>query len=269
MTDKPDKTANILIVEDQLRGRIELGEMLEFFGYAVCRAKSGKHAVTMVSKNKGKIDIILMDIKMPGKIDGIEAVRQIQAKTRKIPIIFITAYADDMTYRQKVKEINLKVAGWVDKPIIDDNEKNLMSLIKKELEKKAVRIEIEAGLQKNIPTAKWQPLLEKLILLYGVDFMVEVVEDIEWIYPKNQIAGDVLFPYLNYLAFKNMRNELEKKYPGQLIAFSKGKLIGHDKRRDDLINSIYRSRGRTDIYITELNNDQSPIKFRHPVRIIR
>ncbi len=269
MTNKPYKTANILIVEDELRARIELGEMLEFYGYAVCRAKSGKHAVTMVSKNKREIDVILMDIKMPGEIDGIEAVRKIQAKTRNIPIIFITAYADDMTYQQKVKEKKLKIAGWVDKPIIGDNEENLMNLIRKELGKKEVRIEIEAVLQKNIPTAKWQSLLDKLISLHGVDFIVEVVEDLEWIHPKNQIISEILFPYLNYIAYENVRSEFEKKYAGQLIAFFKGKPVGRSERGDDLVRSIYQQYGRTDFFITELNNKPRSIKFRHPERIIR
>jgi CheY-like chemotaxis protein len=146
MIDDENKKGNILIAEDDLRGRELLAEMLEIYGYTVYKAKSGKHAVTKISKSKDKFDIILMDIDMPGQMDGIEAVRQIQTKNCKIPIIFVTAYADDETYQQKIREEKLKIAGWVDKPIIGDNEKSLINLIEKEIKKQKARFEIEAVL---------------------------------------------------------------------------------------------------------------------------
>lgn len=97
--------------------------------------------------------------------------------------------------------------------------------------------------------------------------MAEVVEDIEWLFPDTQRGADVLFPYLNFIAYKKMKNELEKKYAGQLFAFFKGKPIGHNKRRDDLVKSVYQAYGRTDLYITESNLRE--VKFRHPKKIIR
>lgn len=55
------------------------------------RARTGKKAVDIV-KGNSKIDLILMDIKMPGK-SGLDATREIRKTDEKIPIIAQTAYA--------------------------------------------------------------------------------------------------------------------------------------------------------------------------------
>lgn len=133
--DRKPKNFNILIVEDELNARRELGELMEHYGYSVSLAFSGRDAVTKVSKKKGEFDIILMDIIMPGEIDGIEAAREIQALYDHIPIILLTAYTENPIYEQRVREADLKIFGWVDKPIIGDNEKKIVELIEEQIKK--------------------------------------------------------------------------------------------------------------------------------------
>ena len=83
----------ILIVEDESILALGLKKKLENLGYSVTgMAASGKETFDKVSENKP--DLIMMDIVIKGDIDGIETTA-ILNKTESIPVIYLTAYADD------------------------------------------------------------------------------------------------------------------------------------------------------------------------------
>jgi PAS domain S-box-containing protein len=83
---------SILIVEDEKISAIDLKDTLISLGYLVTgTASSGERAIEMAEENIP--DLILMDIRLAGKISGIEAAEQI-LKRHAIPIIYLTAYAD-------------------------------------------------------------------------------------------------------------------------------------------------------------------------------
>jgi len=83
----------ILIVDDNTTLAMQLEEYLPTIGYQVKGiASSGLEAV---EKSRAlKPDLILMDIKMPGKLNGIEAAGIIKSELG-INIIFISGYADE------------------------------------------------------------------------------------------------------------------------------------------------------------------------------
>ena len=66
----------ILIVDDQLQIRNLVEVTLGVENYSIFQAKNGQEAVKMAKTNKP--DLIIMDIVMPGEIDGIEATRIIK-----------------------------------------------------------------------------------------------------------------------------------------------------------------------------------------------
>jgi len=83
----------ILIVDDEAIVSAHLDETLSGMGYEVVgRAYSGESAVEMAKSLRP--DIILMDIVMPGAIDGITAATEIR-KSVDSAVVFLTAYADD------------------------------------------------------------------------------------------------------------------------------------------------------------------------------
>ena len=83
----------ILIVDDNTTLTMELEEYLSTIGYEVKGvAFSGSEAVEMARTLKP--DLILMDIKMPGKLNGIQAAGIIKSELG-IDIIFISGYADE------------------------------------------------------------------------------------------------------------------------------------------------------------------------------
>ena len=95
-----DPMAKILIVDDEPIIRLSLQKLLPFLGHEVAGiAASGIEAVECA-----KIlapDIILMDIVMPGEMDGIAAARIIRMEL-DIPVIFLTGYADE-TFLNRAK----------------------------------------------------------------------------------------------------------------------------------------------------------------------
>lgn len=102
----------ILLVEDEYIIYFSLRNILQRRGYAVCDIiTTGEEAI--ISAEKEKPDIIIMDINLNGKMNGIEA--GIKIKTCfDIPIIFMTGYSES-ELREKAKEA--EPIGYFIKPV--------------------------------------------------------------------------------------------------------------------------------------------------------
>jgi CheY-like chemotaxis protein len=81
----------VLITEDEEVNFFYLKTLLKKTEARIIRAKNGKEAVDTITKYKGQIDLVLMDLNMP-VMDGYEAMRIIKSKHPEIPIIAQTAY---------------------------------------------------------------------------------------------------------------------------------------------------------------------------------
>ncbi|MBI1910515.1 MAG: response regulator [Deltaproteobacteria bacterium] len=94
--------ARILIVEDEAIVAKDIGMNLKDFGYEVTSiVSSGEEAIEKASIDKP--DLVLMDIVLQGKVDGISAAEEISKL--KIPVVYLTAHADQATLeRAKISE---------------------------------------------------------------------------------------------------------------------------------------------------------------------
>ncbi|MDA8326674.1 MAG: response regulator [Nitrospiraceae bacterium] len=112
----------ILIVEDEAIAALSLKELLEHWEYETCEpAASGQEAIGMAESERP--DIILMDIKLRGEMDGIGAAREITSR-RMVPIIFMSGYSEDEMHRKA----ELEYTAFLRKPIdLDDLKKALES----------------------------------------------------------------------------------------------------------------------------------------------
>lgn len=88
-----ERPMTILVAEDDETSFQYLEIILSLEGAVVLRATNGEDAVKMVKQNP-EINLVLMDVKMPG-MNGLEATRRIRAFNPVIPIIAQTAYAFD------------------------------------------------------------------------------------------------------------------------------------------------------------------------------
>jgi CheY-like chemotaxis protein len=90
--------ARILIVEDEHIIAWDLQRRLTRLGYVVLGiVSSGQDAVEKALDLRP--DLILMDIRLPGTMDGIEAAERIRAQLQTV-IVYMTAYADEPTVQR-------------------------------------------------------------------------------------------------------------------------------------------------------------------------
>ena len=103
--------ATILVVEDEGIVAQEIKSRLQKSGYRVCAvAHDGKTAIAHAEKLRP--DLVLMDIQLKGRMDGIEAAGRIRDRFA-IPVVYLTAHSDPATLkRAKVME----PFGYVVKP---------------------------------------------------------------------------------------------------------------------------------------------------------
>lgn len=103
--------SRILVVDDEAIITMQLEERLTAMGYTVAgMAASGEGAIDKARRLKP--DLLLMDIVMPGKLNGIEAARVIMEEL-DIPVVFVTSYADDAIIEQ-AKQV--RPYGYIVKP---------------------------------------------------------------------------------------------------------------------------------------------------------
>ena len=95
--------SRILVVEDEQNVAEVLKARLESYGYEVCRiVSSGPDALDAAAELKP--DVIMMDIKIKGPLDGVETAEHIRRR-HDIPVIYLTAYSDSrLLERAKLTE---------------------------------------------------------------------------------------------------------------------------------------------------------------------
>ena len=82
----------IVIAEDEPLARLDLGQMLENLGHEVVgQAGDGRTAVDLARELHP--DLVIMDIKMPGEINGLGAATLL-AEERVAPVLLLTAFSD-------------------------------------------------------------------------------------------------------------------------------------------------------------------------------
>ena len=119
----------ILIVDDDVMNLTMAQMILEMKVQAeYLTADSGQACINVLNQRQGKVDLILLDIAMPG-MDGIQTLTRIRQhpEWKNIHVIFLTAAADKTTI---VRAAQLKVKDYVKKPFTPDE---LISRVEKHI----------------------------------------------------------------------------------------------------------------------------------------
>lgn len=114
---------SILVVEDETIVATDIKARLHHFGYRVIGScPSGEQALEMIEHRQP--DLVLMDIHLAGRLDGIETAWEIRVRYR-IPVVFLTAYSEDATLeRAKLVE----PYGYILKPFEDRELKTVIEM---------------------------------------------------------------------------------------------------------------------------------------------
>ncbi len=134
----------IMLVDDDYTMKLELEAMLTSMGYDVVgQADSGDQAIEMARDLKP--DVILMDIVMPGHMDGISAAEKIRLEL-DVAIVFLTGYGDP-EYVERARQV--EPFGYVMKPFTEEE----------------IRASVEIALYKNETEKKLKDFNRELIKL--------------------------------------------------------------------------------------------------------
>ncbi len=111
------KDAVVLVVEDNVSNFVLVARMLGFLGIH-CEWKTSGYEVVEYADTLPKIDLILMDIRLPYE-DGYTALRKIRASSRlqTMPVIAVTAEASQEQMK-KAREAGFN--GFLGKPLDPD-----------------------------------------------------------------------------------------------------------------------------------------------------
>lgn len=85
--------SSVLIVEDEALVALEIQENVERLGHTVVDVSDTAEAAVKVALTE-QPDLIIMDVRLKGQMDGVEAARLIR-KSLDVPVIFLTAYSGD------------------------------------------------------------------------------------------------------------------------------------------------------------------------------
>lgn len=129
----------ILVVEDEIIVAEDIAFRLRRLGYEVSGIVfQGEDAIQHCQDNQP--DLVLMDIVLKGAVDGIEASKTIRDRFQ-IPIVFLTAYADEKTLK---KAVVTEPFGYILKPF---KEKDLQTTIEIALQRHQVETKINQALE--------------------------------------------------------------------------------------------------------------------------
>lgn len=201
-----DALIKILVVEDEMIIAAKISMQLTTLGYEVTGIlPRGEEVMLHVEENKP--DIIILDINLKDKQDGIETAKQLQ-QSFDIPVIYLTANTDEATFnRAKLT----KPAAFISKPF---KQLDLQRAVELTISRMA---EIETGpqLQNNI-TEETSFILKDRIFVRHKEKMVKImVADILYIEADRNYSR-IFTDNKEYLLSVTLKT-IEEKFPQNLF----------------------------------------------------
>lgn len=89
-----EETVCILLVEDEYLIRLILVEELSEAGFEVCEAENGDRAAALILDPPVRFTLLITDIHMPGRMNGIEVARLMRGVDPSVPVIYMTGRPD-------------------------------------------------------------------------------------------------------------------------------------------------------------------------------
>jgi len=120
----------ILLVEDEIEILMALEKFFTSQGFTPVAVQTGSKAIEIVNSGT-KIDIAILDLKMPGMM-GFDCLKEIRKIKTDIPVIFLTGSIHKARYADTLKSFNLGIEDVLGKPI---DLYILLEEVKKRLEK--------------------------------------------------------------------------------------------------------------------------------------
>lgn len=116
--------ADIMLVEDEQIASMDIEGMIEEASYTVsASADTAENALELLEEHP--VDVVIMDISLPGEMDGVDATEAINEKYG-IPVVYLTAYSDEETLKRAQAT---KPAGFLVKPVTGADLKATIEMV--------------------------------------------------------------------------------------------------------------------------------------------
>lgn len=102
----------ILIVEDEYLIRLTLAEALAEDGFEVLEAASADEALALMQLHHG-ISLLLTDVQLPGRVDGLALARALRTQVPALPVIFVTGRPEALAAAERTDR-----DGFIAKPYL-------------------------------------------------------------------------------------------------------------------------------------------------------
>ena len=126
----------VLVIDDTKNIRNLLSTCLEIRGYHVITADNGVEAVRLIKNQDRPIDLIFLDIRMPG-ISGTEVLKVIKEERSDCPVIIMTAFA---TVKNAIECTKLGALIYLQKPFSPDRINSILDQIEEKEEKASINL---------------------------------------------------------------------------------------------------------------------------------
>ena len=144
-------TPRILVVEDEPAIRIALKALLSKEGFEVELAGSGEAAIVLISESE--FDLVLTDLALGPRADGLAVLRASKAKRAETPVVLITAHGSE---RVAVEAMKAGADDYLPKPFDNDE----------------LRLVVRRALERTKLVREHRMLLERLEREYGFGSLV-------------------------------------------------------------------------------------------------
>ena len=228
---KDNVVAKILIIDDEKPICDVLSASLKDDGYAVESAKDGESGLTMIREMQP--DIVLLDIWMPGKLDGLQVLAEAKTQFPEIQFIIMSGHG---TIETAVKAVKSGAFDFVEKPLSMDKIsiliQNILSFKREQGEKKVLL----SKLRKNLALIGEGPLMVNL-----KQMIARVAPSDAWVLVtgENGTGKELVAQNIHYLSLRAGHPFVEVNcaaipkdlIESELFGYEKGAFTGADKSK--------------------------------------
>lgn len=230
----------ILIIDDEPPIREVLSASLSDEGYAVLTAHDGEDGVAKIISFKP--DVVLLDVWMPGKYDGIDVLKISREKYPNVDFIVMSGHG---TIETAVQAVKLGAWDFIEKPISFDKIsillKNILSYQQERQEKK----NLLHKLRENIAIVGNSAELKQLKQL-----IVKLAPSAHWILIEGErgVGKKLMANNIHYLSSRASYSFVDIKcgqvpedlIEGELFGYEEGSLVGHQEERRGKFDLAHR-----------------------------
>ena len=243
----------LLVLEDQADSREATELLLKSEGFDVISTSSGESAVEAVRDCPTPFYAMIMDIRMDGRMDGLQAAKEIQQNlNRNIPALILSAF-NNPEHQAQADRLDLSIQGWVGKPDLENQTMVYLNqladaahavdqMIVEAFE--AFTASMDSGLRILRSFLEKQLNYDPLLIPYLLNRISEEETD--------RLAEEFI-TQVNFLTFEAQTLSLVEKYHEGFVAFWKGAFAGYAPDEEELIRDVYEKKKTTDFFVTRLH----------------